>query len=118
MKNTDENIQTGENLSWVSFEGRIGRKAFRQRWLPIALATFYISYLLSTRQGEPGTNYLYLVVIPLSICGFTFKIRRLRDIGSSKWRMVGIVLLSLLPIFDVVVAGYLLFKKGRHEEQA
>ena len=111
-----------ENLSLFSISGRIGRKAFNMRWIPLAFLNFSLSCLALFSQNTASLISLYMIIVPLTIYALTFIVRRLRDIGLSKWKIIGVVLITLLPQNNIVVAllnlivyGYLIFKKGKYE---
>ena len=66
-----------------------------------------------------------MIIVPLTIYALTFIVRRLRDIGLSKWKIIGVVLITLLPQNNLVVAvlnlliyGFLIFKKGKYETKS
>lgn len=108
-------VEETESLSLLSFHGRIGRKAFNLRWIPMTLATFFLYYLLSKTTKTTLTTSLYMIIIPISISALTFKVRRLRDIGLSRWKIIALVILTLIPVLDLLIAGYMIFKKGKFE---
>lgn len=104
-----------ENLSILAFSGRMGRKAFIMRWVPLALVTMYLSWLASNSSSAATMISLYMIIVPFTICGIGFKLRRLIDIGRPKWQIYLIVALTLLPVLDLFIALYLILKKGRYE---
>ena len=111
-----------ENLSLLSISGRIGRKAFNMRWIPLAFLNFSLSCLALFSQNTASLISLYLIIVPLTIYALTFVVRRLRDIGLSKWKIIAVVLITLLPqnnlfiaVLNLLIYGYLIFKKGKYE---
>lgn len=113
-------IEEPENLNLLSFSGRIGRKAFNIRWIPLTIVIFYLSYLVFVSPNAASVISLYMIQVPLAICALTFTVRRLRDIGFSKWKIIFVALLTLLPqnnvftaVLNLLISGYLIFKKGR-----
>ncbi|MHC1717163.1 MAG: DUF805 domain-containing protein [Acidaminococcaceae bacterium] len=111
-----------ENLSFFSISGRIGRKAFNMRWIPLAFLNFALSCLTLFSPNTASKISLYMIIVPLTIYALTFVVRRLRDIGLSKWKIIGVVLITLIPQNNIIIAllnliiyGYLIFKKGKYE---
>ena len=116
-------LEEPENLSLLSFRGRIGRKAFNLRWIPMSIVMMYLSYLVLVSPNAASIISLYLIQVPLAICLLSFTVRRLRDIGFSKWQIVALAILTLLPqnnvftaVINLAVSGYMIFKKGKSVE--
>lgn len=111
-----------ESLGLLSLSGRIGRKAFMMRWIPLAFLNFSLACLALFSKNTASLISLYMIMVPLTICAITFVVRRLRDIGLSKWKIIIVVLITLLPqnnifaaVLNLLIYGYLLFKKGKYE---
>lgn len=108
-------VEETENLSPVSFRGCIGRKAFNIRWIPLTIVTLFLYYQLSQTTQTILAASLYMIIVPVSISALSFKVRRLRDIGFSRWKIILLVILTLIPVFDLLIAGYMIFKKGKFD---
>jgi hypothetical protein len=54
MKNTDENMQTGENLSWVSFEAASAEKPFGSAGCPLPLPPFIFPICFPQGKASPA----------------------------------------------------------------
>lgn len=111
-----------ENLSFFSISGRIGRKAFNMRWIPLAFLNFSLSCLTLFTPNTASKISLYMIIVPLTIYALTFVVRRLRDIGLSKWRIIGVIIITLIPqnnliiaLLNLIIYGFLIFKKGKYE---
>ena len=93
-----------ENLSLLSISGRIGRKAFNMRWIPLAFLNFALSCLTLFSPNTASKISLYMIIVPLTIYALTFVVRRLRDIGMTKWKIIAIVIITLIPQNNLVIA--------------
>lgn len=107
-----------ENISFIAFSGRIGRKNFVLRWLPLSLFSlfFEIQSYIHQINGSLTTGLLislYLIIIPLTVISIGFKLRRLRDIGLSKWLVFLLVFLTLIPPLSPFLALYMLLSPGK-----
>ena len=111
-----------ENLSFFSISGRIGRKAFNMRWIPLAFLNFALSCLTLFSPNTASKISLYMIIVPLTIYALTFVVRRLRDIGITKWKIIAVIIITLIPqtnliiaLLNLIIYGYLIFKKGKYE---
>lgn len=103
------------NLDVIAFDGRMGRKAFILRWLPLALITLGLSFQVSLVKSTPIVISLYLIIVPFIIIGIGYKMRRLRDTGLEQWKIIICVILSLFPVLDSLIACYMLIKKSKYD---
>ena len=95
---------------WRSFKGRIGRKNFFERFLPLGILLGVINVSLEPFVGvHQLLSILWLfasviIIIPMlsSAC------LRLHDLDKSGWWQ----LFFLIPLVGIILLFYLLLKKG------
>lgn len=103
---TQEDNKGIDNL----FRGRITRKHYILGLLLLALVA--VIPLLILFGGDEGLRvFAYIILAVRLFFGFSLHIRRLHDIGKSGW----MVLLTLIPIVNLILIAVLLFSKGKDE---
>ena len=121
-------------LSWFSFEGRLGRLRYFVWWLIPAMVFFFIATfvvvlpIISTLLNDGsfdnvGMGRVLVLVglsLPLAIFGISLAIRRLHDLNLSGWWYLGLVAIAFIPYLGTIVnflaALGLLFWPGNEGE--
>lgn len=97
---------------YLSFGGRLNRKAFIMRTLCITLIAVIIGLpilaILFSTQSETSLYFLYVLNLLFVWPSLSLYIRRLHDLNRSAWWL----LLFLIPIVSIGMAIYILFFKG------
>lgn len=112
--NVDHNLNPLPWVRWVIFEsykGRIGRLDFFLRYVALTLGSFVITGLGALMISVES---VLLPVIALLTCvplwliiyyrSITLNIQRLHDHNLSGWWVLAIVIGSLIPLINIVVA--------------
>lgn len=109
---------------WVThvnlFRGRLDRTGFLRSItlqtgcvLLVALIVHGPSFQQDTQGGIGQFSAVDIFVsVPFTVLAFSSMVRRLHDIGGSGWWS----LLSYLPIMNILLFFYFLFKRGQSQE--
>ena len=106
--------ENGFKDMFFKFSGRLNRKRYIIRALPIWAIGIFINLILSEPEfSENFTTGFYLLIIFLSVAigisHLSLLTRRLRDLDMSPWW----VLVMFVPIVNVLTLAYfILYKKG------
>ena len=118
-ENVSNEPRKARNLFYrlLSFEGRARRSEY---WL-VSLTTIflmfpgYIAEDIAAYYPEYAFYaliYIAILFIPVTYLSITVSVRRLHDLGRSGW----FVLLSFVPILQLVFCVYIAFFKGKDED--
>lgn len=92
------------------FKGRIGRLNFLLGLVLIFLFTIIYDWIFGNSR-VPRDPFELLIVIVVFVLIYSLMIRRLHDFNQSGWW----VLISLIPIINILFFLFLLFKKGTED---
>lgn len=115
-------IDNGIKENFFQWNGRLNRKRYIKRLLALgafSVVAYLVLGFLALALGDPSMQpdestalgifgLLQLLRIPITISGYMLMIRRLHDVGLSGYY----ALLSLVPLINLGLVLYLLFKQG------
>lgn len=90
--------------TWFAFKGRLNRMRYLLRALPVILLGMAVA---SVATGD--LLWLGVLLFPLLYSKLSLVSRRAHDIGYRAWLLM---ILSVLPFFDLVTFAYLCLAKG------
>lgn len=114
------NVKTVDdyNLNFISFNGRIGRKDYIARWLPMMLFVLIV-YVFKNDITNPlikwGWYFMFMLAFIFAFSILSLNSRRLRDIGLSNWKIAVLIILLQAPVLNILIMGYMIFAKGKNE---
>ena len=104
-----------ESLKWTTYNGRLNRMRYFLRSLALGLGSGVVAFIgalfaiLAMDLDKASAQLVaYVFCVPVFVLSWFNSVKRAHDLDKSGW----MVLLTIVPIVNIIFGLYLLFAKG------